>query len=189
MRHKLIRIAAIPVTTVGLMAIAIPFAPANAIGNDYQDCASDLSMTEELDESEIAIACAAALRPGELSACVTEIDAATRLSASAALEGCRRVRRPDEMSECVIDISATIEEAVNPVSILDHCRRSLLPGEFSNCVLGLTSEEILPPEARLETCLAGRDGRIRDFPPSFVPQAESELRLTPLVPTTPSDAY
>lgn len=117
---------------------------------DYQICAEnlqDLGLSADL----VAEACAAVIRPENLSQCVTQINQETAIAPEAVLASCVSVRRPEELATCVIDI--TQASGADPANVLNSCRRSLLPERHSFCVLGLTQGGGIAVDQALETCL------------------------------------
>jgi hypothetical protein len=186
MHHSfLTRIAAIPLVVTGLLA-TVSTAPATAVGNDYQTCASGL-LSVGVSEEEAAAACGISLNPEELSECVIRINASTVIEATDALSGCQRVRRPEELATCVVDI-AFDGEAADALNVLNYCRRSLLPVRFSECVVGLRSELGFATAEILNACIAAGD-RPRELSPTFIPLTRQtpispDIRVTPLVPGT-----
>lgn len=133
---------------------------------NYELCASQL-LNHDLDEDTIALACATAFEPTDLSACVSEIDNATAISAADALDACREVRRPRELSSCTVRIDADFTPE-QPLKVLDSCRRSLLPVEFANCAIGLDNHILMDVDTAMATCLDTND-RVRDVFPTFIP--------------------
>lgn len=133
---------------------------------NYEQCASQL-LNHDLDEDTIALACATAFSPTELSACVSEIDNATAISAADALDACREVRRPQELSSCTVRIDADFTPD-QPLKVLDSCRRSLLPVEFANCTIGIENHILMDVDTAMATCLDASD-RVRDVFPTFIP--------------------
>ncbi|NEO27888.1 MAG: hypothetical protein F6K03_13625, partial [Kamptonema sp. SIO4C4] len=121
---------------------------------EFRACAEELLSTE-INEDQVAIACAEALEPKDLSFCVEEMDYFTTIDPLYALFACFRVRRPVELANCVVDIHYDVlvkevreedttihninddfttaeQKALDPIALitLDHCRRSLLPERF-----------------------------------------------------------
>lgn len=202
-RSRVSRYASLQLAVVGLVALSLPIAPAQAQSRDsdyrartrdYETCVAQL-LESDIVEAEAVTACAAALAPRDISECVTYISAETPIAATDALSNCRQVRRPVDLATCVVDINVVTDNAI-PLDTLNSCRRSLLPRRFSNCVVGLSSQTTLAPQAALDTCIAAGD-RPRNVLPTFVPSSEGipatpssgttnipddPLRLTPLVP-------
>lgn len=133
---------------------------------NYEQCASQL-LNHDLSEETIALACATAFKPVDLSACVSEIDTNTEISAVDALDACREVRRPRELASCTVRIDTTFIPE-QPLKVLDSCRRSLLPEEFANCTIGLNNHIVMDVETAMTTCLDASD-RVRDVFPTFIP--------------------
>jgi hypothetical protein len=200
----------IQVTVAGLIALALPVAPASAtysdyraLQRDYQTCTADL-VGVGIAAADAASACAAALAPRDIGECVIMIGEGTVIAATDALSGCRQVRRPVDLAACVVDINTSLQNVV-PLDVLSNCRRSLLPTRFSNCVVGISQETLIDPAVAMSTCIVAGD-RPSNLLPSFVPSSEpipstpssiptpsdtdmpadSSPRLTPLVPTQPS---
>jgi hypothetical protein len=188
-RSSFARLAAVHLAVAGLLAAAVPTAPASATyyaptpyrasKGDYQACANGLSGTGVTD-ADAAAACAASLYPRDLSRCVTRINGGTAIKADDALSGCRRVRRPTDLATCVVDISTSgkVEEAALN-DVLDNCRRSLLPLRFSNCVVGLKREIDFSIADAMTDCISASN-RPRDVLPSFIPTGQ------PLPDTVPT---
>lgn len=138
--------------TGSLLAMAIPGQPALA-NKSYRVCAEELLETG-LSEEVVANACAAALKPGDLSYCVSKVfdNTTEEVEAASILFSCQRVRRPKELAECVIDIQEAIAEASSQI-VIDSCRRSLLPERYADCAIGLYNQLLLEPEEILSSCL------------------------------------
>jgi len=134
---------------------------------DFDNCA-DALLRSGLPEEQVAIACAEALVPEELSSCVSDIAEHTPVEANFALFACFRSRRPVELANCTIDInretidpyytSNVTESAASAREALDRCRRSLLPERYAACVVGLSRQDLAlaPPEA-MSVCLEAED--------------------------------
>lgn len=162
----------------------------------FRECA-ELLTNAEIVESQVAIACAEALDPEDLSFCVDEISTFTAIDPLYTLFGCFRTRRPVELAHCVVDIHYNVlmpktflyqdddrynlndrltpadKATLEPVALstLDHCRRSLLPERFSACVVGLSTEVSFSSEQLLGTCI-----RADDFPTEiYAPRNNSTL--------------
>ncbi|MCT7984697.1 hypothetical protein NG796_15470 [Laspinema sp. A4] len=167
--------------TVGL--IPLNPAPASARNNDYNRCAAEL-LDRQLSPETVALACASALRPEELSECVVEINSRTDILAEDALTRCQQVRRPLELATCVVEISDGSTEGEAPL-ILDFCRRSLLPAEFSECVVGLQNQIDLVTSQAMSVCIDTRD-RVGSPLPNFIPGREppAPTRPSPNLPST-----
>lgn len=162
----------------------IPLSPAPAAArNDYNRCAAEL-LDRQLPPETVALACASALRPEELSECVVEIDRNTDILAEDALNRCQQVRRPLELATCVVDISDDSTEGEAPL-ILDFCRRSLLPAKFSRCVVGLQNQIDLVTSQAMSVCIDTRD-RVGSPLPNFIPGREppAPTRTSPNLPST-----
>lgn len=160
----------VPVLAIaGWLATMIPtMAITASYRNDYRACAGQL-LRVNINANAASQACAAALRPRELSSCVVSISRQTQISAVDALNTCRQARRPEELATCVVGISLKpSKEAANP-AILNYCGRSLLPVRFGQCVVGLRSEIKFALNQALETCISGSD-TVSTFIPSALPQ-------------------
>jgi hypothetical protein len=146
------------------LALATPPALASRISNssprDYRHCAEDL-LDLKLDSEAIAVACAGALRPREISDCAVDIHASTGIEAMDILDACRHVRRPAELGKCVEDIKKAIPETDNTL-VLETCRHSLLPQQLADCAVGLQEHLTLAHEEILATCLRG-DNYLYEF--------------------------
>lgn len=189
LRSNVLRLAAVPLATAGLLSVLLPVQPSSAVDifsgsskyrsnpRQYQECASDLAAAGLSSES-VAEACAAALYPTDLSTCVSRIDEGTTIATDEVLSGCRRVRRPVDLASCVVNINEGIPEGTDTLSVLNNCRRSLLPLRFSACVVGLRSEIDFSVETAMSDCIAA-SSRPRGVLPSFVPIEDG-------IPTTPS---
>ncbi|NJK99401.1 MAG: hypothetical protein HC910_02120 [Spirulinaceae cyanobacterium SM2_1_0] len=147
---------------------------------DFEDCAREL-LESGLPDDQVAIACAEALVPEDLSSCVSDIAAHTLVEANLALFACFRVRRPIELANCTVDITReTIEPfygdrndetAASARDALDRCRRSLLPERYASCVIGLSEPIALTPMDAMAICLEAED-----FPRElYLPAAGAEL--------------
>ncbi|MDM9384161.1 hypothetical protein QUB80_26140 [Chlorogloeopsis sp. ULAP01] len=180
-------ITAPTLTMLGWVAMALPsMASYESYGNpqDYRVCA------DQLVNAGIAIepasqACAAALRPRDLSSCVTRIERQTQIAAVDALPRCRQARRPDDLRRCVVSISQNTKETANP-AVLDYCSRSLLPVRFAQCVVGLRLANDLDPSQALNTCIDGSDFGVTGFLPSFVPANPTNTPFQPSFETVPT---
>ncbi len=150
--------------------------------NDFRVCAGRLLRAGVAAEAA-SQACAAALRPGDLSACVSRIGRQTQIAAPDALATCRQSRRPEDLATCVVGISRYTREAANP-AVLNYCGRSLLPVRFAECVVGLRAEiDIAPPQA-LESCIDSSD-RVSGFLPTFIPSTAQPSQFRPTYESTP----
>lgn len=150
--------------------------------NDFRVCAGRLLRAGVAAEAA-SQACAAALRPGDLSACVTRIGRQTQIAGPDALATCRQSRRPEDLATCVVGISRYTREAANP-AVLNYCGRSLLPVRFAECVVGLRAEIDFAPAQALETCIDSSD-RFTGFLPSFIPSTAQPTQFRPTYESTP----
>lgn len=169
LRSLLWRLAPIPVTLGGLLALSLPQAVATTrvTTRDYETCVATL-LAAEVVAASATQACAASLYPQNLAACVAEIDDNTAISGVAALASCRRVRRPVELATCVTSIVDGGVEGEASLRVLEGCRRSLLPVRFSSCVVGLRQSVELSVDNAMNTCIAAGD-RPRNVLPNFIP--------------------
>lgn len=176
--------ASIPVFVVsGWLAMASStMALTGAYRNDFRVCAGRLLKSGVAAEAA-SQACAAALRPSDLSACVTRIGRQTQIAAPDALATCKQSRRPEDLATCVVGISRYTREAANP-EVLNYCGRSLLPVRFAECVVGLRAEIDLAPPQALETCIDSSD-KISGFLPSFIPSTAQPTQFRPTYESTP----
>ncbi|ARV60420.1 hypothetical protein BZZ01_18875 [Nostocales cyanobacterium HT-58-2] len=150
--------------------------------NDFRVCAGRL-LSVGVTAEAASQACAAALRPGDLSSCVTRIGRQTQIAAPDALTTCRQARRPEQVADCVVGISRYTRETANP-AVLNYCGRSLLPVRFAQCVVGLRAEIDLAPTQALDTCIDASD-RISGFLPSFIPSTAQPTEIKPTYESTP----
>ncbi|NJM70338.1 MAG: hypothetical protein HC862_08965 [Scytonema sp. RU_4_4] len=151
--------------------------------NDFRVCAGRL-LSVGIAADAASQACAAALRPGDLSTCVIKIGRQTQIAASDALTTCRQARRPEEVASCVVGINKYTREAVSP-EVLNYCGRSLLPVRFAQCVVGLRAEVDFASTQAMETCIDASD-RISGFLPSFVPSNRQPTEFRPTFESTPA---
>lgn len=166
-----IRFAAKAVAVAVWLAMTLPSTAVTATyRNDFRSCAGRL-LSVNIAENEAAIACAAALRPRDLSKCVVQIREQTTIAVEDALGTCRQVRRPDELARCVVGISRNSQDDASP-AILNYCRRSLLPVRFAECVVGLRREIDFAPLPAMENCIDASD-QPRQFSPTFVPTPDN----------------
>ncbi len=174
----------------GILGMALP---SNAIKNpfrrnqnEYRVCAARLLSVGI--QAEVAVnACAAALRPKEVSSCVGQIQRRTQIPATDSLAFCGQARRPNDLATCVVSIGTTSQETVNP-AILSYCNRSLLPVKFGKCVAGLRSEIDFSPTQAMESCINASSDRISNViplsRPGVTPVPPSE-GFSPTFETTP----
>jgi hypothetical protein len=173
----------------GILGMALP---SNAISNpfrrnqnEYRVCAARL-LSVGIPTEAASNACAAALRPKEVSSCVGEIQRRTQIPATDSLAFCGQARRPDDLATCVVAIGTTSQETVNR-AILSYCNRSLLPVKFGQCVVGLRSEIDFSPTQAMESCISASD-RISNVVPLStprVPRIPSSGGFSPTFETTP----
>ncbi len=173
----------------GILAMALP---SNAISNpfrrnqnEYRVCAARL-LSVGIPAEAASNACAAALRPKEVSSCVGQIQRRTQIPATDSLPFCGQARRPEDLATCVVSIGTTSQETVNP-AILSYCNRSLLPVKFGQCVVGLRSEIDFSPTQAMESCISASD-RISNVVPLStprVPQIPPSRGFSPTFETTP----
>lgn len=182
---RFLSLAAGQMAIAGLMAMAIPPAPAAAFDwlnlevNEYRVCAIRLQRAGIRPEA-ISAACSVALHPKELGDCVVGITRKTDITAIDALTTCRQVRRPLELSSCVVDISRRTQKP-EPSAVLDNCRRSLLPVRYAQCVVGLSQRIDLTAAQAMDSCIDGSD-RPKDFYPPL-PGTNSPISPPSLDPT------
>jgi len=173
------------IATVGSFAINLP---SNALinpfrkNNEYRVCAARL-LSVGIPAETTASACAAALRPLEVSSCVGQIQRRTQIPATDSLSFCRQARRPNDLATCVVDIGTIRQEGVNP-AILSYCSRSLLPVDFGQCVVGLRSEIDFSPTQAMESCINASD-RISNVVPLSKPGVTPSVEFSPTFETTP----
>ncbi len=150
--------------------------------NQYRSCVGRL-LDIDISPEAAASACAAALRPTDLSKCVAKIEQQTAIASQDALATCRQVRRPNELANCVVGISRNIEEdAIG--SVLNYCGRSLLPERYAECVVGLRIEADFTPTDAMNSCIDASD-RLGAVSPTFIPENQtplSEPTSTPIAP-------
>ncbi len=165
----------------GILGMALP---SNAIKNpfrrnqnEYRVCAARL-LSVGIQAEAASNACAAALRPEEVSSCVGQIQRRTQIPATDSLAFCGQARRPNDLATCVVGIGTTSQETVNP-AILSYCNRSLLPVKFGQCVVGLRSEIDFSPTQAMESCISASD-RISNVVPLSTPGVP---------PLPPSDGF
>jgi len=152
-------------TTLPSNAISNPF---RRNQNDYRVCAARL-LSVGIPAEAVSNACAAALRPREVSACVGQIQRKTQIPATDSLPFCAEARRPNDLATCVVGIGTKSQETVNPV-ILSYCSRSLLPFKFAQCVVGLRSEIDFSPTQAMRNCISASD-RVSNVVPLPTPAA------------------
>ena len=155
--------------------------------NEYRVCAARL-LSVGIQAETASNACAAALRPKEVSSCVGQIQQRTQIPATDSLAFCGQSRRPNDLATCVVGIGTTSQETVNP-AILSYCNRSLLPVKFGQCVVGLRSEIDFSPTQAMESCIDASD-RISNVVPLStpgvgVPPAPPSEGFSPTFETTP----
>jgi hypothetical protein len=158
--------------TLPAYAISNPFRNTN----EYRVCAARL-LSVGIPAEAAGSACAAALRPLEVSSCVGKIQRRTQIPATDSLSFCGQARRPNDLATCVASIGSTSEETANPV-ILSYCSRSLLPVKFGQCVVGLRSEIDFSSTQAMQSCISASD-RISNVVPLSTPGV-------PVVPPPPS---
>lgn len=150
--------------------------------NQYRSCVGRL-LDVGISPEAAASACAAALRPTDLSKCVAKIEQQTAIASQDALATCTQVRRPNELANCVVGISRNAEEDTVG-SILNYCGRSLLPERFAECVVGLRIEADFTPTDAMNSCIDASD-RLGAVSPTFIPENQtplSEPTSTPIAP-------
>jgi hypothetical protein len=175
--------------TVGVLITNIPIPSAqadnyrlNPSAADYQTCVKGVLSTG-VQANEAGAACAAALRPTDVSKCVTKINGA-KITGIDALNSCQRVRRPNELASCVVGINNLSKTpATDTLSILDFCRRSLLPDRFAQCVIGLSGQINSPTSQIMNICIDARDPLTSTL--DNTPAATPMPQLTPTPPATP----
>ncbi|MGF1674204.1 MAG: hypothetical protein ACFCUV_11040 [Rivularia sp. (in: cyanobacteria)] len=173
------------IATVGSFAINLP---SNALinpfrkNNEYRVCAARL-LSLGIPAETTASACAAALRPLEVSSCVGQIQRRAQIPATDSLSFCGQARRPNDLATCVVDIGTIRQEGVNP-AILSYCSRSLLPVDFGQCVVGLGSEIDFSPTQAMERCINASD-RISNVVPFSKPGVTPSMEFSPTFETTP----
>lgn len=152
--------------------------------NQYRSCAGRL-LDVGISPEAAASACAAALRPTDLSKCVAKIEQQTAIASVDALATCTQVRRPNELANCVVGISRNAEEdAVG--SILNYCGRSLLPERFAECVVGLRIEADFTPTDAMTSCIDASD-RLGAVSPTFIPENQTPLSQPTSTPIEPEN--
>ncbi|MEO1433621.1 MAG: hypothetical protein AAFS12_04375 [Cyanobacteria bacterium J06632_19] len=161
--------------------------PSNAISNpfrrnqnDYRVCAARL-LSVGIPAETAGNACAAVLRPKEVSACVGKIQRRTQIPATDSLPFCGQARRPNDLATCVVGIGTKSAQTVNP-AILSYCNRSLLPVKFAQCVVGLSSEIDFSPTQAMENCISARN-RISNVVPLSTPAVPA------IPPVPPSEGF
>ncbi|MEM1393549.1 MAG: hypothetical protein AAGG00_09705 [Cyanobacteria bacterium P01_H01_bin.150] len=178
---KLTKKLTIPVLAMaGIFSTALP---SNAIRNpfrrnqnEYKVCAARL-LSVGIPAEAASNACAAALRPKEVSACVGQIQRKTQIPATDSLSFCGEARRPNDLATCVVGIGTQSQETFNPL-ILSYCSRSLLPVKFAQCVVGLRSEIDFSPTQAMDNCISASD-RISNVVPLSRPR----------VPAPPTEGF
>ncbi|MGH8002018.1 MAG: hypothetical protein ACREPR_21960 [Brasilonema sp.] len=151
--------------------------------NEFRVCAGRL-LSVGIAADAASQACAAAIRPGDLSACVYKIGRQTQIAASDALATCKQARRPEEIAICVIGINKYNRETAGP-EVLNYCGRSLLPVRFAECVVGLRAEVDFASTQAMESCIDASD-KISGFLPSFVPSNRQPTEFRPTFESTPA---
>lgn len=183
----LIRFVATQLVIAGWLAITLPSTAAtipSSYRNQYRGCAGRL-LSIGISSEAAASACAAALRPTDLSKCAVEIEQETAIAAEDALATCRQVRRPNELANCVVGISRNSQEEAEQ-NVLNYCGRSLLPERFAECVVGLRVEADFAPTDAMETCITASDPLV-DVAPNFVPGNETPLSDPNFAPIQPQN--
>ncbi|NER79707.1 MAG: hypothetical protein F6K42_09010 [Leptolyngbya sp. SIO1D8] len=150
--------------TVGSTLILVP--EAQARGNDYGQCANDLTDLG-MDADAAAAACSLAFEPTEVSSCVTSVTSSTDISPESALSACSRDRRPDEVASCVASIHGDLSVA-DSQTVLTHCHRSLLPERYAECVTGLADSLEFAVDESLSRCIAA-GYRPENVAPTYIP--------------------
>ncbi len=161
--------------------------PSNAVStsfrrNDYRVCAARL-LSVGIPVEAASAACAAALRPRELSSCVGKIQRKTQIPATDSLSFCGRARRANDFAICVVGIGTRSQETANR-AIMSYCNRSLLPVEFAKCVVGLRSEIDFSSTQAMKSCIDAND-IITKIVPSSIPGNRSSEGFSPTFETTP----
>lgn len=154
--------------------------------NEYRVCAARL-LSVGIPPEAASNACAAALRPKEVSSCVGQIQRRTQIPATDSLSFCGQARRPEDLATCVVDIGTKSQETVNPL-ILSYCSRSLLPVKFAQCVVGLRSEIDFSPTQAMDNCISASD-RVSNVVPLSrpgVPPAPPTEGFSPTFETIPA---
>ncbi len=159
--------------------------PSNALStsfrrNDYRVCAARL-LSVGVPAEAASVACAAALRPREVSSCVGKIQRKTQIPATDSLSFCGEARRPNDLATCVVGIGTRSQEIANP-AILSYCSRTLLPVKFAQCVVGLRAEIDFSPTQAMENCIDASDRISNIVPLSTVPPSRE---FSPTFETTP----
>jgi hypothetical protein len=183
----LIRFAATQLAVAGWLAMALPSTGAtipSSYRNQYRGCAGRL-LSVGISSEAAASACAAALRPRDLSRCVVEIEQETAIAAEDALATCRQARRANELANCVVGISRNSQEEADQ-NVLNFCGRSLLPERFAECVVGLRIEADFAPIAAMESCIAASDP-LGNVAPNFVPGNQTPLSEPNSAPIQPQN--
>ncbi|MEC4807050.1 MAG: hypothetical protein SAJ12_18335 [Jaaginema sp. PMC 1079.18] len=108
--NKFSRLTALTLVPAGLLAISCPQA-AKADWNPFEICAEELLATEAISPEQVAIACAEALEPKDLSYCVIKINTFTPVDAVSALQACFRDRRPLELATCTVNITKEFDRS------------------------------------------------------------------------------
>lgn len=163
-------------TSWSLMMIGVPSAIAKETSRNYRACAARLLLLGITAENA-STACAAALRPRNLSKCVNRIQTQTQAPAQDVLGYCLQARRPEDFAACVVGISKQDRQSFDP-NVLNYCGRSLLPLRFAKCVVGLRREIDFAVGQAMDTCIAGSD-RLGG---ALVP---SEFQFQPVFETQP----
>ncbi len=173
----------------GILSITLPsYAIRNPFRrnqNEYRVCAARL-LSVGIPPEAASNACAAALRPKEVSSCVGQIQQKTQIPATDSLSFCGEARRPNDLATCVVGIGTKSEETVNPL-VLSYCSRSLLPVKFAQCVVGLRSEIDFSPTQAMDNCISASD-RISNVVPlsrPAVPPAPPAEGFSPTFETAP----
>ncbi|WP_066380093.1 MULTISPECIES: hypothetical protein [unclassified Anabaena] len=181
-KNSLMRLTAPILAVVGCVGISVPsMAVSGSYDNNYRACAGRL-LGVGISGQAAAQACAAALRPTDLSSCVVFIKNRTEISATDALSVCGQARRPKELATCVVSVSRNTQQAVNP-AVLNYCSRTLLPERFARCVVGLRSQIDIAPIQALDTCIDGSD-RIGGIP-SLTPPNQPPTTFSPTFDSQP----
>ncbi|MDX2241427.1 MAG: hypothetical protein NW224_12145 [Leptolyngbyaceae cyanobacterium bins.302] len=175
------------VVGLGLIAVALPVAPAIAATDsqdDFRRCASNLADLK-LPAEEVVAACSRNLAPENLWKCVRRVSR-DGYEPVDALNACRQVRQPQELASCVASIRDRVTDAV-ATEVLESCRRSLLPNRYSDCVVGLNrGSSGLAPSLALSSC-NDELAFPREVDPTFIPYADGQPALQiPQTPVTPA---